>query len=145
MPFWPKRVSIFRLFVCDDVYRRFTWVDLSTRSWFPTALMLAVAVSARASAALPKEEATLSRELRTPPLPATHVPVGYCWQNSRCCRSSPRPQHSHIDDFVSHHQKCGNRYLARFLRSYLAPSADERFAASTLAEMRPTPTHRIAS
>jgi hypothetical protein len=27
-------------------------------------------------------EDTLSRELRTPPFPATHVPVGYNWQNS---------------------------------------------------------------
>ena len=72
---------------CSRRLRGFTWVDLSTRSWLPTTLMLAVAVSARALAALPKEEATLSRELRTPPLPATHVPVGYCWQNSRCCRS----------------------------------------------------------
>ena len=48
--------------------------------------MLAVAASARASAALPREEDTLSRELGTPLLPEAHSPVGYCWQNSRCCR-----------------------------------------------------------
>src|SRR5438309_1258259 len=48
--------------------------------------MLAVAASARASAALPKEEVTLSRGLHTPPLPATHAPVGYRWQNSECCQ-----------------------------------------------------------
>ena len=29
------------------------------------------------------DEATLSPELRTPPLPATHVWVGYWWQNTR--------------------------------------------------------------
>src|SRR5947209_15611536 len=34
-----------------------------------------------------QEEATLCRELRTPPLPAAHVPVGYCWQHSRSCHS----------------------------------------------------------
>ena len=30
-----------------------------------------------------RDEATLSRKLRTPRSPATHVPVGDCWQNSR--------------------------------------------------------------
>jgi hypothetical protein len=64
--------------------------------------MLAAAAPARARAAFPKEEATLLRELHTPPLPETHVPVGYCWQNSRCCRSFLRPQHSYIGDLVSH-------------------------------------------
>ena len=33
------------------------------------------------------EEATLCRELRTPRLPVTHVPVGYCWQHNRSCHS----------------------------------------------------------
>src|SRR5262249_49538103 len=42
------------------------------------------------------------RELDTPSLPKTHLPVGYCWQNSRCCRSVLRKQHSYIGDFVSH-------------------------------------------
>src|SRR5215207_1620484 len=64
--------------------------------------MLAVAASARTWAALPREEDTLSRELGTPPLPEAHFPVGYCWQNSRCCRPLRGPQHNHIDDFVSH-------------------------------------------
>src|SRR5271157_4253868 len=72
-----------------DVYRCFTWVDPSTQSWFPITLMLAVAVSARAFAALPREEVTLSRGLGTPLLPETRAPVGYCWQNNRCCQSSP--------------------------------------------------------
>ena len=31
-----------------------------------------------------KGEDTLSRGLRTPPLPATHASVGDCWQNSKC-------------------------------------------------------------
>src|SRR5262245_12074202 len=48
--------------------------------------MLAVAASAHASAALSKEEVTLSRGLHTPPLPTTHAPVGYRWQNSECCQ-----------------------------------------------------------
>src|SRR3954470_19016974 len=64
--------------------------------------MLAVAASARTWAALPREEDTLSRELGTPRLPEAHFPVGYCWQNSRCCRPLRGPQHSHIDDIVSH-------------------------------------------
>src|SRR5262249_31213945 len=41
--------------------------------------------SARAWAALPKEEDTLSRGLRTSPLPGTHASVGDCWRNSRWC------------------------------------------------------------
>src|SRR3954452_6334964 len=64
--------------------------------------MLAVTASARVSAAPPKEEDTLSRGLGTLPLLETHSPVGYCWQNSRCCRPLRGPQHSHIGDFVSH-------------------------------------------
>jgi len=63
--------------------RRFTWVDHATRSWSPTASMLAVAVSAHALTTTPQGEDTLPRELRTAPLPAPHVPVGYNWQNSR--------------------------------------------------------------
>ena len=102
MPFWPERDSIFRSFLVTTFIAASHYVDPSTRSWSPTALMLAVAASARVSAALPKEEDTLSRELGTPPLPEKHLPVGYCWQNSRCCRPLRGPQHSHIDDFVSH-------------------------------------------
>src|SRR3954447_16106335 len=64
--------------------------------------MLAIAASARASAAPLAGEATLPRELRTPLLPEAHVPVGYCWQNSRCCRPVLRPQHSYIGALVSH-------------------------------------------
>ena len=69
MPFWPKRVSIFRLFSVTTFIAASLYVDPSTRSWSPTALMLAVAASARASAALPREEDTLCRGLDTPPLP----------------------------------------------------------------------------
>src|SRR5262249_37969806 len=58
----------------------------STRSWSPTASMLAVAASARAPAAILADEDTVSRGLGTPPLPEAHFPVGYRWQNSRCCQ-----------------------------------------------------------
>ena len=74
-PLWPV--------ITNGVYQRFTCVDRTSRSWFPTALRLAVAASAHAPAAIPWDEVTLSRGLRTPPLPATHAPVGYCRQNSR--------------------------------------------------------------
>jgi hypothetical protein len=76
--------------LCDDAWDASPELTFATRSWFPTALLLAVAVTARAGAALPGEEATLYRELHTAPLPVLHVPVGYCWQNSRCCQSVPR-------------------------------------------------------
>ncbi len=42
------------LVLCDDVSRRFTWVDHATLSWAPTALRLAVVVSARASTTTPE-------------------------------------------------------------------------------------------
>jgi hypothetical protein len=42
-----------------------------------TASVLAVAPSPRGLDAALSGEASLSRELRTPPLPATHVSVGY--------------------------------------------------------------------
>src|SRR5215831_6319576 len=32
----------------------------------------------------------------------THVPVGYCWQNSRCRRPVLRPRHNYNGDLVSH-------------------------------------------
>src|SRR5262249_25389135 len=35
-------------------------------------------------------EASLSRRLRTPPLPATHAAVGNSWQNRRLCQSLDR-------------------------------------------------------
>jgi len=70
--------------LCLRRLRRFTWVGHTTRPWSPTAVVLAVAISARAPIATLAGEDTLSRGLRTPPLPATHAPVGDCWQNSRC-------------------------------------------------------------
>ena len=79
------------LVITNDVYQRFTFVDHTTPSWFPTALRLAVAMSthvfiailrARPACAELTDEATLSPELHTPPLPATHVWVGYRWQNN---------------------------------------------------------------
>ena len=61
--FWSKRDSSLRLFSCDDACDASPGLTLATPSWFPTALLLAVAVTARAWAALPKDEATLSRGL----------------------------------------------------------------------------------
>ena len=66
-----------------DVYRWFTYVDHTAPSWFPTTLVLAITAAARAFAAIRLADgATLSQELRTSPLPVTHVLVGYRWQNS---------------------------------------------------------------
>jgi hypothetical protein len=70
--------------LCLRRLQRFTWVGHTTRPWSPTAAVLAVTTSARAAVAILTDEDTLSRGLRTPPLPATHASVGDCWQNSRC-------------------------------------------------------------
>jgi hypothetical protein len=84
VPFWPERDSIFRSSSVTTFIAASRCVDPSTRSWSPTASMLAVATSARALVAILADEDTLSRGLGTPPLPEAHSPVGYCWQNSRC-------------------------------------------------------------
>src|SRR5215471_8318710 len=72
------------------------------RSWAPTALVLAVAAVAHAGAAIPKDEGTLCRGLRTSPLPGTHASVGDCWQNSRCCHLLQEEQHNFSDTLLSH-------------------------------------------
>ena len=48
VPFWPERISILRSFLVTAFITASRCVDPSTRSWSPTALMLAVAVLARA-------------------------------------------------------------------------------------------------
>src|SRR5262249_54222091 len=89
--------------LCLRRLRRFTWVGPTTRPWSPTALVLAVTTSTRAAVAILSDEDTLSRGLRTPPLPATHAPVGDCWQNSRCRHLLIlEEQHTSRDTLVSH-------------------------------------------
>jgi len=88
--------------LCLRRLRRFTWVGRTTRPWPPTAAVLAVAISARTPIATLAGEDTLSRGLRTPPLPATHASVGDCWQNSRCRHLLMEEQHTSRDTLVSH-------------------------------------------
>ncbi len=69
---WPRTVLVqavqqLALVLCDDACDASPGLTLPTPSWFPTALLLAVAVTARAWAALPWEEATFCRELHTRP------------------------------------------------------------------------------
>jgi hypothetical protein len=92
---WPRAILAqaiqqLALVLCNDACDASPGLTNPTRSWFPTALLLAVAVTAHALAALPREEATFCRELDTPSSPKTHLPVGYRWQNSGCCQSVPR-------------------------------------------------------
>src|SRR6516164_2278023 len=88
--------------LCLRRLRRFTWVGHTTRPWSPTAAVLAVAISAHAPIATLTSEDTLSRGLRTPPLPATHASVGDCWQNSRCRHLLREEQHTSRETLVSH-------------------------------------------
>src|SRR5436305_6009304 len=50
-------------------------------------MLRVAALTSRSRLPSVQEEVTLCRELRTSPLPAAHVPVGYCWQHSRSCHS----------------------------------------------------------
>ena len=68
-----------------DVYQPFTSVDRPMPSSLPTPLMLGVVTSAHAFVTILQDEATLSQQLHTPPLPVTHVLGGYWWQNTRLC------------------------------------------------------------
>src|SRR5262249_50290753 len=97
--------------LCLRRLRRFTWVGRTTRPWSPTAAVLAVAISAPALIATPAGEGTLSRGLRTPPLPAPHPPGGGRWQNSRCRHVLREEQHTSRDTLVSHamEQNTGSR------------------------------------
>ena len=101
LPFGPS-LSAPLACLCLRRLRRFTWVGPTTRPWSPTAAVLAVAISARAPIATLAGEDTLSRGLRTPPLPATHASVGDCWQNSRCRHLLLEEQHTSRDTLVSH-------------------------------------------
>jgi hypothetical protein len=85
MPFWPERISILRSFFVT------TFIAAShelTHPSDPGPRPLRCWQSRRGLALSPPPEGedTLSRGLGTPPLPEAHSPVGYCWQNSRCCR-----------------------------------------------------------
>src|SRR5262249_5460758 len=80
--------------LCDDACDASPGLTCATRSWFPTTLLLAVAGTARAWAALPWEEATLSRGLlsREDTAGRTAGAVG----------TFHVPPHSYIGDLVSH-------------------------------------------
>src|SRR5262249_1723787 len=95
--------------LCLRRLRRFPWGGPSTRPRSPPALVLAVAISARALIPPLSGEDTLPRGLRPPPLPATHASVGDCWQNSRCRHLLREEQHTSRDTLVSHamDQKAG--------------------------------------
>ena len=71
LPFWLKPMVPFGnsqhlwLVLSNDVYQRFTFVNHTTPSWLPTALVLAVAIVPHGLMTSSKAEATLSRRLRT--------------------------------------------------------------------------------
>jgi hypothetical protein len=70
-----------RLVQAHGLYQHFTWIDHTPGCWPPTAVMLAVAVSARAFPADPEIEVTLSPRLRTSPLPVMPTEVADRWRN----------------------------------------------------------------
>lgn len=68
----------------NEVYQQFTCVNHISQPSSSTPLLLGV--SGRPSHNVRPPElpgATLSEELQTPPLPVTHVFLGYCWSHSR--------------------------------------------------------------
>jgi hypothetical protein len=67
-----------------EVYQQFTYVNLISQPSSSTPLLLGVSRPFLAEPICPKHPgATLSEELHTPPLPVTHVFLGYCWSYSR--------------------------------------------------------------
>jgi hypothetical protein len=67
-----------------EVYQQFTYINLISQPSSSTPSLLGVSRSTSHDADLPElPGATLSEELHTPPLPVTHVFLGYCWSYSR--------------------------------------------------------------
>src|SRR4051812_19876019 len=132
--------------LCLRRLRRFTWVGHTTRPWSPTAMVLAVAISARAPIATPAGEDPLSPGVCPPPLPATHASVGDCWQNSRCCYVLLEEQHTSRDTLVSHAN--GQKTTLRPDQGGLSGTSGLRIEAVTTPEcspdcllQRPVPSH----
>jgi len=102
LPIWPKPVNPFGvrlssgaaqhlwLVATNDVYQRFTSVSHTTRSWPPTALVLAVATFSLDSVAIPigMRDTFVPRASHPTSAPegtvflTTHASVGYRWQNT---------------------------------------------------------------
>jgi len=84
-----------------EVYQQFTYVNLISQPSSSTPLLLGVSRPSLTEPICPKRPgATLSEELHTPPLPVTHVFLGYCWSYSRFT-SSPRHQARQNNDTPS--------------------------------------------
>ncbi|MEX3858389.1 hypothetical protein AB3X94_30825 [Paraburkholderia sp. BR10923] len=67
-----------------EVYQQFTYINPISQPSSSTPLLLGVSRSFLTERICPKRPgATLSEELHTPPLPVTHVFLGYCWSHSR--------------------------------------------------------------
>jgi hypothetical protein len=87
-PFGPsvsalRAIQHLSLVLTLDAYRGSLTLTMPRNPGRLDRLVLAVAASAHASAAILSDMAALSQQLHTPLLPATHVPVGYGWQNNR--------------------------------------------------------------
>lgn len=75
-PFWFKPVSTFGLFKDHDVNLKFTYVGRSRSSLAPYRLSAGSFRFGLAAARTDDSVATLSPELHTRPLPASHVRIG---------------------------------------------------------------------
>src|SRR5262249_25014687 len=77
VPGWAKRVSIFRLLVRTTLSSASPGLPIPPHPGARPQRCSESQAGLASCAAIRKEEATLPRELRPPPLPARHVPVGY--------------------------------------------------------------------
>ena len=85
----------------NEVYQQFTYVNPISQPSSSTPLLLGVSSPIPHGNGLPEYPgATLSEELHTPPLPVTHVFLGYCWSYSRFT-SSPGQQARQNNDTPS--------------------------------------------
>ncbi|CAG9237504.1 hypothetical protein PSP6_740064 [Paraburkholderia tropica] len=67
-----------------EVYQQFTYVNHISQPSSSTPALLGVSGRLSRDSHPPElPGATLSEELHTPPLPVTHVFLGYCWSYSR--------------------------------------------------------------
>ena len=89
--FWLEPSSIW-LFNSNEVYQQFTYVDHFSQPCSASPAAEVRPCECLTASALPKlTGATLLEELHTPPLPVTHVFLGYCWSYSRFSTHTDSP------------------------------------------------------
>ena len=131
MPFWPEPASIFGSTKPYDVYQQFTCVGLAIQPGSHPRRCSQIALAPRGALAAFRR-ATLSRPLRTQPLPVARGSVGYRRRNTGFL-SGRSHRNNYSSDIRSHVSGVNNRPLAAEIAAYPPPrSVRERRLRATV-------------